>query len=285
MRFDAEVQRAVSTFQMGLLRRPVAGRTGELLGRGTGSSLEFQEYREYMPGDDIRHLDWAAFGRSDQLMIRLFREEISPTTEIILDGSRSMTTGGTAKPLVSKQLAATFALLSGQLGGRPALHVVDDHRPLRPQGLDALDRLSQFNFDAVGDLGDALASGAMTFKRQSARIVISDFLFPLDPDSLVRKLAADAASLWVVQVLNRFECDPTPLGGRRLIDVESGEEADLLINPQRIKEYLTRLDRLQTEMSRSCRRVHAPFVTVVAEQGLMGICRKELCEAGLLRVE
>ena len=36
-----------------------AGRSGELLGRGTGSSLEFQEYREYLPGDDIRHVDWA----------------------------------------------------------------------------------------------------------------------------------------------------------------------------------------------------------------------------------
>ena len=71
---------------------PVAGRTGELLGRGTGSSLEFQEYREYVPGDDIRHVDWAAFARSDALMVRLYREEISPRTEILFDASTSMIT-------------------------------------------------------------------------------------------------------------------------------------------------------------------------------------------------
>ncbi len=270
---------------MGMLRRPVAGRTGELLGRGTGSSLEFQEYREYMPGDDIRHLDWGAYARSDQLMIRLFREEISPTTEILLDASRSMTTGGAAKPLLSKQLTALFALLSGQLGGRPALYFVDDRRPLPAEGLTGLDRLGDHPLAAVGDLGDALASASIPFKRQSARIVISDFLFPHDPETLIRKLAADAASLWVIQVLNRFESDPTPLGGRRLIDVETSAESDLLINPQRIREYLSRLNRLQTELARSCRRVHAPFVTVVAEKGLMAVCRQELCENGLLRVE
>src|SRR6476646_437313 len=97
MHNDPEVQRAADTFQLGLPRTPSAGRAGELLGRGTGSSLEFQEYREYVPGDDIRHLDWGAYARSDTLMVRLFREEISPRTEILLDASRSMASGGEIK--------------------------------------------------------------------------------------------------------------------------------------------------------------------------------------------
>ena len=71
---DPEVQRAADAYLLGLPRTPAAGRSGELLGRGTGSSLEFQEYREYVPGDDIRHLDWGAYGRSDTLMVRLFRK-------------------------------------------------------------------------------------------------------------------------------------------------------------------------------------------------------------------
>ena len=91
MRFNPEVQQAAARYQLGLPRMPVSGRSGELLGRGTGSSLEFQEYREYQFGDDIRHLDWAAYARSDALMVRLYREEISPRMEILLDASRSMT--------------------------------------------------------------------------------------------------------------------------------------------------------------------------------------------------
>src|SRR6187431_2513125 len=114
--YDVEVQRAVGSYQLGLPRMPVAGRSGELLGRATGSSLEFQEYREYTPGDDVRHIDWAAYARSDTLMVRLYREEISPRTEILLDASLSMTAGGAAKPRVARQLAALFAMVSGRLG-------------------------------------------------------------------------------------------------------------------------------------------------------------------------
>src|SRR5207302_10983766 len=79
---DLEVQRAADTYMLGLPRTPAAGRSGELLGRGTGSPLEFQEYREYVPGDDIRHLDWGAYARSDRLMVRPFRAGVRPKTEI-----------------------------------------------------------------------------------------------------------------------------------------------------------------------------------------------------------
>ena len=129
MRNDAEVRRVADTYQFGLLRVPASGRAGELLGRGTGSSLEFQEYREYTPGDDIRHLDWAAYGRSDTLMVRLYREEISPRTEILLDTSLSMAVAA-AKPLLSRQLAGLFALLSAGLGGSPAVIPLTDQLPL-----------------------------------------------------------------------------------------------------------------------------------------------------------
>src|SRR5688572_6917418 len=145
MYHDPEVQHATDLYQLGLLRAPAAGRSGELLGRGAGSSLEFQEYREYMPGDDIRHLDWGAFARSDTLMVRLYREEISPRTEILLDASRSMTSGGQIKPRIARQLAALFALLAGQLGGRPTVVLLEDG-PSQTLSLDALDRLHSLSF-------------------------------------------------------------------------------------------------------------------------------------------
>ncbi|MEO1999754.1 MAG: DUF58 domain-containing protein, partial [Planctomycetaceae bacterium] len=83
MRADPAVRRAADRYQLGLPSTPIRGIAGELLGRGTGSSLEFQEYREYLPGDDVRHLDWAAYARSDSLMVRLYREEVSPITEVL----------------------------------------------------------------------------------------------------------------------------------------------------------------------------------------------------------
>jgi hypothetical protein len=283
MRSDPEVQRALAAYQLGLPRMPVAGRTGELLGRGTGSSLEFQEYREYLPGDDIRHVDWAAFARTDALMVRLYREEISPRMEILLDASKSMTTGEGQKERVAKQLVSLFAQLAGYMGGRPSIIPLNDDRPLRPMSLDGLDALAALPFTGVGTLPDLLAESLVPLKPQSVRIVISDFLFPHDPDPLLRRLAGGAGALWIIQLLGAWEADPTELGGRRMIDIEAGGHTDLLVNKRAITAYKQRLERLQEGLARGCRRVHARHVVLVAERGLETLCRDELCAAEMLR--
>lgn len=279
---DPELQQAVGLYSLGLPRMPVSGRSGELLGRGTGTSLEFQEHREYMPGDDIRHLDWAAYARSDSLMVRLYREEISPRTEVIVDISRSMTTSA-AKQLVARQVAALFAMLSGNVGGRPTIWLAGDERPPQTLQLESLDRLKTIDFSAASTFNALLEEHQLPLKRQAVRVVISDFLFKHDPESLVRRLAGDASVLWLVQVLTDWETDPSTTGGTRLIDIESGREADLYLNRQVVGEYLGRLARLKEELALHCRRHHATFVTVVAERGLPRICREDLCEAGVLR--
>jgi len=280
---DPEVQRAADTYLLGLPRTPAAGRSGELLGRGTGSSLEFQEYREYVPGDDIRHLDWGAYARSDTLMVRLFREEISPKTEILLDASRSMTSGGDMKQRIARQLAAMFALLSARLGGRPVVVPVADG-PAVTLGLDALDRVGSLPFAGRANLAESLQDHLVPLRRQAVRIVISDFLFPHDPAALVRRLAADASALWLVQVLSEWEAAPTALGGRRLNDIETDAQADLVLDRQAVASYLERLGALQQELLRNCRRAHATFVSLVADRGLPSLCRNDLCAAGILRI-
>ncbi len=292
MRFAPEVQQAAARYQLGLPRMPVSGRSGELLGRGTGSSLEFQEYRQYQPGDDIRHLDWAAYARSDALMVRLYREEISPRMEILLDASRSMTsvdptgslTGSDSmKATTARQLAGLFALLGGNLGGRPALIPITDRTPLEPLPVESLDGLNTLPFDGSRNLCEALDAHAIPLKRQTVRVVISDFLFPHDPDLLLRRLAGDASVLWVLQVLNAWEARPTTLGGRKLVDLETTEEANLQVVEKTIADYSARLLALQQELARACRRVHATFAILIAERGLLDLCGNELCSAEILR--
>lgn len=283
MRNNPEVLQALNTYQLGLPNVPIAGRSGELLGRGTGSSLEFQEYREYAAGDDIRHLDWAAYARSDTLMVRLFREEISPRMEVLLDGSRSMTTQDGVKFRVASQLTSLLALLSGKLGSQPRLFLLGDERPIFPMGMELLDRLPTHECSAVATLPELIADNAVPLKGQSVRVIISDFLFPHDPGWLVRRLASNSSILWLVQVLSRFEADPSQMGGRRLIDVESEQQLDLILNKQTIADYLRRLNHLQQELALHCRRMHASFITVVADDGFPKICREELTQAGLLR--
>src|SRR5216117_2331507 len=93
-----EVHVVAGTFRLAMPRTPIGGRLGERLGAGTGSSLEFQDYRQYAPGDDLRHVDWAAYARSEILTVRLYREEVAPRIDIVVDTSLSMTvTWGKAK--------------------------------------------------------------------------------------------------------------------------------------------------------------------------------------------
>ncbi len=57
-------------------RNAPSGAAGAQLGRSIGSSLEFMDHREYQPGDDLRRIDWSAYARSDNLTVRLYREEV-----------------------------------------------------------------------------------------------------------------------------------------------------------------------------------------------------------------
>jgi hypothetical protein len=150
--------------------------------------------------------------------------------------------------------------------------------------LDGLERLESFPFDGRTTLAELLADGRLSLKRQAVRIVISDFLFPCDPAALVRRLASDASSLWLIQVLTAWEANPTALGGRRLIDAETSDQSDIVIDRAAIAEYLARLAALQGELLRSCRRAHATFATLVADRGLPAVCRDDLCATGILRV-
>lgn len=285
MRSDPEVMQAVHRYQLGLPRIPVAGQSGELMGRGAGSSLEFQEFREYLPGDDIRHLDWGTFARSDTLMVRLYREEISPRTVVYLDASKSMSTGQGSKSLVARQLASMFLQLSGRLGGRPQLYLLNDARPLQPLTLESLNTLASTPLQGIASLPELLAEGQLPLRPQSVRIVISDFLFPHDPGALIRRLAAGAGVLWVIQLLTDWEANPTEQGGRKLIDVESGTHTDLVINRTAIAAYTRRLRVLQEGLMRECRRVHAPFSILTADRGLTRLCREELTACGMLRAD
>ena len=283
VRNDPEVQRALNMYQLGLPRVPLAGRSGELLGRGTGSSLEFQEYREYQPGDDIRHLDWAAYGRSD-------RVDDSPVSRgdqpVHRDSARRQQVDGIGRvgetvggPSIDRDVRIDVGTF-----GRPAFDSSTQRRTTVAEvGADRIGFTRRVSFDGVLTLVELCEQRRIPAGRQSIRIVISDFLFPHDAGSLIRQLAAGCSTLWVIQLLTAWEAAPTPVGSRRLIDLETAQQTELRIEQATIAAYLERLKRLQQELETNCRRVHAPFVSLVADRGLAQLCRGELSQVGMLR--
>src|SRR5215218_7661101 len=92
-----EGEAAARRFVLATPRGGPANRAGTAFGARAGSSLEFRDHRGYEPGDDLRHVDWAAYARSDTLTVKLFREEITPHLDVVIDTSRSMNLEGTTK--------------------------------------------------------------------------------------------------------------------------------------------------------------------------------------------
>ncbi|HEY0256254.1 MAG TPA: DUF58 domain-containing protein, partial [Candidatus Methylacidiphilales bacterium] len=85
-----EVARLAEKVRLPFRSRAWRGSSGAWQGRSQGSSIDFQDHREYAPGDDPRYLDWAAYARTNNYIMKLFREEVSPRLDVVLDTSPSM---------------------------------------------------------------------------------------------------------------------------------------------------------------------------------------------------
>ncbi len=271
---DWQAVRAAAV-RLALPRTPIGGRLGERLGSGTGSSLEFQDHRSYAPGDDLRHVDWAAYARSEVLAVRLYREEVAPRVDLVLDVSRSMAVTS-EKLQAHAELCGLIACACASSDSHTLVIAAPGTNPARLRRPEDIERVL-----ACDGALSALEAGHLPFRRHSMRIVISDFLFPHDADVLVARLAREGASLSLVQLTLREEAEPTVVGGRRLVDVEGRGEIDLTIDPVAVREYHARFKRLRAGLSRAARRTGAHFAHVVAEASVREMARG-LAAAGIL---
>jgi uncharacterized protein (DUF58 family) len=256
-------------------RTPAGGRLGERLGSGTGSSLEFQDYRQYTLGDDLRHVDWSAYARSEVLTVRLYREEVAPRVDLILDVSRSM--------VVTEQKARAYEQLCALLACA-CVSAESDTRIVNATAQEAqlLERPEQIERFLQYDARFSVFEGPqIPLRRRSVRVVVSDFLFPHDADVLVNRLARDGASLALIQFTLPEEADPGIEGGRRMLDVEGHGEFDLVIDEKVVKDYRERFGRLRLALARASRRTGARFSHILAGTPLREIARM-LTASGML---
>ena len=257
---------------------PRRGLAGERMGRGTGSSLEFQDRRSYQAGDDVRHLDWRAYARTDQLLVRQYREEILPRLEVLFDDSRSMGTDG-AKAQRAVDLAAVFVGAARAAGCEVRLHSLGDHN----ERVELL-RFEREGFELDGrrPLGEAVDELAPRLAPGSLRLVVSDFLSPHRADSLVRAAARETGALLLVQVLSRTDREPEVGQALRLTDAESDEALDLVVDEHARERYLRRLSTLGEALGSEAVRVGGRFLTLGADGGLRDCVRDGLVAEGVL---
>jgi len=148
-----------------------------------GSSLEFAEYRKYVPGDDTRRLDWRAYGRSDRYYIKEFEADTNLRLCLVMDTSGSMNYGvnGQTKLNFAKQLCGTLAYLAAQQGDAIGLYCAGENfdKQIAPKRSSThlktiLDELGTVEARGETGLVAALHEAAERIRQRALVIIVSD---------------------------------------------------------------------------------------------------------------
>lgn len=279
-----EGERAGQRYALSLPRQTPRGATGATMGQRAGSSLEFKDYRDYQPGDDLRHIDWNAFARSDQLTVKLFREEITPHVDVVLDASRSMALEGTAKERATLALAALLVTAAANAGFRHAAWLLDsDFRPV-PNGTAPPSLWGDFELNHCGSPASVLTNGTPAWQPRGVRVLVSDLLWVGEPLLALKHFTDSASAVVVIQLLTESDANPAEYGALRLVDAETNQIREIHVDAEIVKGYRDALARHQQNWHRACRQCGAIFSTLLAEPLLRDWKLDGLVAAEFLRV-
>lgn len=241
------------------------GHAGNLLGHRPGRSLEFMDHRSYHIGDDLRDIDWHAFARSDRLSVKLYRQEISPHLDLLVDVSRSMALDDTAKLQATLGLSAILATAATNGGFSHAAWTAGQSCQPIERGHQTPAVWDGITFNDACNLGLSLTHGTPSWRTGGVRILISDLLWPGDPQPILQHLSQGSASVVVCQVLAQADRRLPTKGHLRLVDSESEQIHDLWVDEAAQQRYHDRFERHNQAWQQACLQQGVTLITLVAE--------------------
>ncbi len=240
-----------------------------------GFAVEFAEHRQYVPGDEIRHIDWKVYAKSDRYYVKLYEEATNLRAYILLDASGSMGYGSTrvTKFRYGRLLAAALSYLMLRQTDSVGLVTFDTRlkKYIPPRSVPThlrriLDELASISPAGATGIADVLHDLAERFKRRGLIVLISD-LFD-DPKKILSGLAHfchKKHEVVVFQVLDRAETDFSFDGYVKFRSLES-DRREVLVEPRRLRRaYLERFEAHASELARGCRDHGIDFVRMLTD--------------------
>jgi uncharacterized protein (DUF58 family) len=222
-----------------LASREMSAASGDRSARETGSSVEFQDFRSYQPGDELRAVDWRAYARSRRLVTRLYRAERTIDVHVVLDVSPSM---GLAGKLDYARIVAELVSYVGQRDALTRVHTTAGASSPVAQGRVGLARawgLLEEALPVAGGLGpvDGVRNFALTLPRvrgAALAVVISDLFDPQPWRPALVALRARGLDAAFLQVVSDDDLHP-PEGRFEVVDVETEERRT--VGPEEVRAY------------------------------------------------
>ncbi len=278
---DADFVRELEVLRRRMEVRARSGLSGEHIAKRHGGSAEFHGHRPYAAGDDLRRIDWAAYARSGEPVVKVYRSEEDVVARLLCDTSASLDFGDPPKIDMARQLAAAIGYMTLADSERAQLivtagGVTREHRPSRGRsGLPALLRL----LDTIKTGGSTDLSKAIdTVVRKSARpgmlAVLSDFFDPGPVLSALSRAALGGHDVVLIQIVAPEEVDPAYEGDWTLEDAETGDRVELTMDGAALEAYVLRFAGLCEELRSWARRHRATYVRAVTNDGLEETVRR-----------
>ncbi|HZO80266.1 MAG TPA: DUF58 domain-containing protein [Candidatus Binataceae bacterium] len=296
--FEPDFLRRLDGLMLGVQRARTVRAGRRTLGRVQGLGIEPENFREYTEGDDLRFLDWNAFARLDELMIRTFRAEREVEVTILVDASASMgVPAGDDKLGLALGLGAALAYVAMasndavRLGiftatrmGGTRLHNSPFHR--RRELYPAF-RPFVTGVRCGGETRMADAVGRLLLERRGGgvAILISDFLVSAgEYQQALDRLLAARHEVKVVHVLGEREANGDyPPGSYRLRDSESGEICEVAIGPAAAQACRRRAERLSSELAQYCANHGVIYSRAFGAAHFEEIIMREFPRLGVMR--
>ena len=234
---------------------------GERRSPRQGISVEFSDYRNYVPGDDLRFIDWNIYGRLDRLFLKLFLEEEDLHVYLLLDTSQSMAFGDPEKLHYAKQIAAALGYIGLTRSDRVIIESVAGDSslkmpPLRgkQQGLQMLEFLELLQTGGGASLAQSLRDFSVRNSGRGIVVLISDLMDKDGYESGLRYLLAKQMDIYVIHLLSQEELNPDYQGDLRLVDSEDGDIAEITVNKPLVDRYKNHLKAYCDDIKNYCIR-------------------------------
>ncbi len=258
---------AAARWRLPFSRQAWRGLSGNWLGAGAGSSLDFQDHRTYVPGDDPRHIHWQAFARTGALTMKLYRAEVAPFVDLAVDVSASMSLTP-AKQARTDELVAFCVQCADRAGAPVRIHTVAG-RTLRVVSADEVRADRWRERQPAAPPAEAVFPGPIPWRPGAMKVLISDLLFPGDPSSILSTLAGGAGVGLLLAPTLAAEAELPWRGNVELTDCESAAVRTQRIDEDLATRYAAAYARHFALWREACRRRGVLFAGIPSESALV----------------
>lgn len=272
--FDSDFFDKLNTLKMSLYMRLSQGMSGIRKSSAKGSSVEFSDFREYILGDDIRRIDWNAYGRSDKLYIKQFMEEKEAIFQIFIDTSRSMTFGEIPKSRMALQAAGALSYIILNNLDRVYINEMKENSVSRGKGVTGTSAFSHVLADLERIVFDGRTSLNRTILSRPVQIggvsfIISDFLDPDGVEEAVKYLSYRKQTIVLIHILSKEEVEVDYEGTLNMRDMETGERVKITMSNASIKAYKEQLSDMQNSLRSLAKKYGAGYIFMRSDDSLL----------------